>query len=251
MTTGWYGWMMFAGILVTAVIWARAARRDRRLPFIYAMALVGAFAGAKLLYLVAEGWNDIGHPDLWTRWATGKSILGSLLLGYAAVEGAKRWVGYTSPTGDTFAVITPLGVALGRIGCWLHGCCLGHACPAAWYTVPDRSGVARWPAVPLEFAFNALAFAAGLFLSRRRCLSGQLFHVYLMAYGLFRFAHEFARDTPRVLGPFSGYHVAAVAVMALGAVRYSRRQTAALRQGATTESGPPRATVRRTGSGRA
>ena len=44
-----------------------------------------------------------------------------------------------------------------------------------------------------------------------------------MAYGVFRFAHEFVRDTPRVLGPLSGYHLASAALVMLGAWGWGRR----------------------------
>jgi len=47
-------------------------------------------------------------------------------------------------------------------------------------------------------------------------LRNQLFHVYLVTYGAFRFAHEFMRDTPRLWGPFSGYQLFALATLALG-----------------------------------
>jgi phosphatidylglycerol:prolipoprotein diacylglycerol transferase len=53
-----------------------------------------------------------------------------------------------------------------------------------------------------------------------------LFHLYLIAYGIFRFFHEFLRDTPLVVGPFSGYQFAALAVAALGFIGYLRRRKA-------------------------
>jgi phosphatidylglycerol:prolipoprotein diacylglycerol transferase len=70
-----------------------------------------------------------------------------------------------------------------------------------------------------------------LWLRRRRILSGQHFHIYLMAYGAFRFAHEFWRDTPQILGPLSGYQVAALALLVLGAVRFFQRRSAAVAGG--------------------
>ena len=199
-----YGWLRLAGIAVSAFFWMRLARRDDRLLIVYVAALVGAFLGAKLAYLAAEGWRDIGQPDLWLRLATGKSILGALLGGYASVELAKRWVGYRSVTGDWFAMIAPLGIILGRLGCWLHGCCLGSACEPAWFSVRDAKGLERWPAVPVEILFNAVMLISFAVLRRRGYLAGQHFHVYLIAYGLFRFAHEFLRDTPRVVAGRSG-----------------------------------------------
>lgn len=219
-----YGWLMLAGIAVSAFFWTRLARRDDRLLIVYISALVGAFLGAKIAYLLAEGWRDLGQPDQWLRLATGKSILGALLGGYASVELTKRWVGYRSVTGDWFAMIAPLGIILGRVGCWLHGCCLGHVCEPAWFTLRDAKGVARWPAIPMEILFNAVMLAAFFALRRNAKLPGQHFHLYLIAYGLFRFTHEFVRDTPRVALGLSGYQFIALAMVAFGMWAFRRRQ---------------------------
>ena len=115
---------------------------------------------------------------------------------------------------------------LGRLGCLLHGCCLGRECEASWFTVNDAAGVARWPAALVELIFNALMLGVILLLRWRRVLPGQHFHIYLMIYGLFRFAHEFLRATPQIAGPFSGYQFAALGVAALGLVGFVLRRRA-------------------------
>ena len=219
-----YGWLMLIGIIASIFFWSRLARRDDRLLLVYVAALLGAFLGAKVVYLLAEGWIDWSEPDRWRRLLTGKTILGGLLGGYASVEIAKRLVGYRSATGDWFALIVPVGILSGRVGCWLHGCCLGRVCAASWYSLKDAAGVDRWPAVPLEIIFNLLALLAALLLRRQKILPGQHFHLYLIAYGWFRFAHEFFRDTPRVLGPLSGYALAALATAALGMAGFILRR---------------------------
>jgi phosphatidylglycerol:prolipoprotein diacylglycerol transferase len=221
-----YPLLMLAGIIGSGIFWSRLARRDERLIFIYAAALGGAFAGAKLAYLASEGWMHIGLPGMWLALATGKSIVGALLGGYAAVELAKKQCGYREATGDWFATVVPLAVALGRVGCLLHGCCLGIACQPAWYTIRDPFGQARWPAVPVEMGFNLLCAAVFFAMRRKRLLPGQHFHIYLMAYGLFRFGHEFLRDTPRILGGLTGYQIAAAGCFILGLVGYIRRRGA-------------------------
>jgi phosphatidylglycerol---prolipoprotein diacylglyceryl transferase len=215
---------MLAGIFVSILLWSRVAQRDSRLVLIYVAALAGAFFGAKIVYLASEGWLHWHDPNRWIVLATGKSITGALLGGYAAVEGAKRLLHYKTATGDWFAVIAPLGIMLGRVGCILQGCCLGRVCEPSWFTMNDASGAARWPAALVELLFNALMLGVVLLLRRRKVLPGQHFHIYLMAYGLFRFAHEFVRDTPRILGPISGYQVAALAVAMLGAIGFYLRQ---------------------------
>ena len=227
MTIPPYTWLLIAGVVISFFFWKRRARQDKRLVFIYGAALVGAFFGAKIVYLLAEGWLHLGAPDVWLQLAAGKSILGALLGGYVFVELAKRHVGYERTTGDDFALIAPVSIGLGRVGCLLHGCCLGVVCRPEWYALKDSEGVPRWPAVPVELAFNVLAFVFFLFLRRRKFLTGQHFHLYLIGYGLFRFAHEFVRATPRLLGPLSGYQFAALAVAVFGGICFVRRRASA------------------------
>jgi phosphatidylglycerol:prolipoprotein diacylglycerol transferase len=215
---------MLAGIIVSLTVWSRVARRDSRLVLIYIAALAGAFLGAKLVYLAAEGWLHWHDEQRWLILATGKSITGALLGGYLAVEIAKRVVQYRNTTGDWFAVIAPVGIMLGRVGCVLHGCCLGHVCEPSWFTVNDIHGVPRWPAAQVELLFNALALGVVLLLRWRKILPGQHFHLYLIAYGVFRFVHEFWRETPAILGPLTGYQIAAVAMVLLGVVRFISRR---------------------------
>ncbi|NUM54933.1 MAG: prolipoprotein diacylglyceryl transferase [Candidatus Hydrogenedentes bacterium] len=221
---------------MSTVVWTRVLRRDaaagdRRLELIYIAALCGAFVGAKAVYFFAEGWRVFFDPSvtpeqLWLGLLTGKTITGALLGGYISVEAAKKMLGYAKATGDFFAIVAPFGLMLGRIGCYIQGCCLGVEMDRHWYTLSDAHGIDRWPAVPIEFTFNLAMFVVALTLYRRRAFNGQLFHIYLIAYGAFRFAHEFARDIPPLIGPITGYQVASLAILVLGVVRY--RQRAAL-----------------------
>lgn len=215
---------MLAGIVASICFWSRLARRDNRLLVIYVAALIGAFLGAKVVYFFAEGYQHLGASDMWLQLATGKTILGGLLGGYVAVELTKRLVGYAGITGDWFATIVPVAISLGRIGCWLHGCCLGKVCQPSWFTVTDSAGAARWPSVPMEILFNLVMIAALVPLRRAGALPGQHFHLYLIAYGVFRFLHEFLREEPAIVGPITGYQLAALAVAALGTFGFVRRQ---------------------------
>lgn len=209
-----YAWMMSAGILIGALFWHRRAKGNPDLLIIYIGALCGAFMGAKLAYLIAEGWLDVGKPNLWLRWATGKSVLGGLLGGYAGVEWTKHLVGHKQSTGDAFALIMPVGLFLGRLGCLMHGCCQG------------RLGVTglRWPAPQVEAGFQVLMLIVILVLYRRGLLRDRLFFLYLLSYGLFRFAHEFMRDTPKIWLGLSGYQGLALVMATLGACQLWRKR---------------------------
>lgn len=219
-----YRFLMIAAIVVSLTIWLRISRREPKMVAVYFGALLGAFTGAKLVYLAAEGWLFWNSPDRWLIWATGKTVIGALLGGYVGVELAKAIVGYTKPTGDLFAVVVPVGIILGRIGCLLHGCCQGQECAPAWWTLQDVHGVSRWPAVPAEIGFNLITVGSFLIIRRRQILPGQHFHLYLIGYGTFRFLHEFLRATPRISYGLSGYHWASLACMGLGTWGFWRRQ---------------------------
>lgn len=207
---------MLAAILVSAIYWVRVSRSDYRLPIIFIIALAGAFIGAKITYLISEGWLHTGE-NRWIYWLTGKSITGALLGGYISVELGKKLLHYTAVTGDRFALIAPIGIVMGRLGCLTHGCCQGIPCHLP-------GGLTHWPAVPVEILFNLGMIACFLWMRRKQHQTYQHFHIYLLAYGIFRFFHEFLRDTPKVIfHTFSGYQVIALIIIALAVICYRQR----------------------------
>ena len=217
---GGYGVLALGGILITAWLWSRMARRDGRLTLIYFCGLAGAILGAKLAFLLAEGWAY--RHDL-IALLTGRSITGALLGGYAAVEIGKRYLRYPRATGDLFAVVVPIGIAIGRFGCLIDGCCLGRACSPQWWTLEDAHGIARWPSPMVEQLFNVVFLGWVWLAARRGWLPGNRFHVYLIAYGVFRFGHEFLRENVHLIGPIGGYHLIAIALILLGGWRMRAR----------------------------
>lgn len=88
---------------------------------ILAGTILGAAIGSKVLFWFedpAATWAAFsqGHV-LWG----GKTIVGGLLGGLIGVELAKKWAGWKSSTGDDFAYPLLIGIAIGRIGCFLTG----------------------------------------------------------------------------------------------------------------------------------
>jgi len=82
-------------------------------------AILGAAIGSKIL-----GWLEdpmsLVH-SAWVFWPGGKTIVGGLLGGTVAVEFEKRRLGISARTGDLFAIPIALGIAVGRVGCFLGG----------------------------------------------------------------------------------------------------------------------------------
>lgn len=197
-----YSSLLVAGIIIGAVYWIRVSKNDPRLPFIYIGGLVGAFIGAKLAFLFAEGWVYFEHPQRIPILLSGKSIIGALPGGWVGVEIVKKSMGYKAITGDRFATILPIPLILGRIGCLHAGCCTGIKCTFG-----------KWPSVPVEISFQVAALIALWIMRKKSILPGQHFYLYLIAYGLFRFLHEFLRATPK---PFLGLSVYQIIALALG-----------------------------------
>lgn len=222
-----YRWTMLGAIVLSAWLWSRRTKRDPVLMLVYIGAVGGAFAGAKLAWLIAEGADAWASPNRWLLIATGKSVLGGILGGYAGVEFMKKMVGYEQSTGDLFAPIIPLGIALGRVGCMLHGCCAGNPMHASWWTVQDAHGVDRWPSAQIEFVFQLVMFSLLVVLLRRPAWKGRVFYLYLACYGAFRLIHEAVRDTPKWFGWISGYQVMAATILIMGLVQLRRFKPAA------------------------
>ncbi len=208
---------LVAGIAFGAFFWLRQSRHDPALPLIYFGGLAFAFLGAKLAFLFAEGWLHLGHPDRWTIWLSGKSVMGALPGGWLGVEIVKKAIGYRAITGDRFALLIPVPLMLGRIGCLSAGCCGGIPC-----------SFGNWPAVPVEIAFQITALSTLISMNHRGICRGQRFHLYLIGYGIFRALHEFLRSTPKPFWGLSGYQILALAtvVAAWAAFRARRRAEA-------------------------
>jgi phosphatidylglycerol:prolipoprotein diacylglycerol transferase len=153
---------------------------------------IGGALGAKLPFALssAEGWQSS------TAWLSdGKTITTALAMAYLMVELTKLVLGIRVKTGDTFALPLAVALAIGRWGCFFNGCCYGSATDLPW-GVDFGDGVRRHPTQIYESGFH-LGMAALLL----QCLRYGLFRcqqlkLYLIAYGIYRFATEFIRPEP-------------------------------------------------------
>jgi len=175
---------LYAAAYAAGVLVFRWAARRRGLDtdgmrLLMAGGLIGGLLGANATQLLAAG-------------APGKTIEGGILGGFLTVVALKRRLGITRPTGDLFALAVPAGEAVGRLGCFVGGCCYGKITTGA-VAVHDHDAF-RYPAQLYSSLAAALSFAFLFWLDRKHVLpENGLLYVQIGLFCITRFAIEFVR----------------------------------------------------------
>jgi len=173
--------------LGVAAGFALAWRRARGAPVVLAAAAtaVAALAGAHGLFRAMHG----GDGRFWTG---GLASTGGVAAGLAAAWGAARLA--RRPLRELLDALAPsalLALGVGRIGCFLAGCCYGRPSVLPWAVVfPDLGPPARHP---LQLYSAASDLGLVLLLSPRAA-TGTVARRACIGLGLVRFALEFLRD---------------------------------------------------------
>jgi phosphatidylglycerol:prolipoprotein diacylglycerol transferase len=119
-------------------------------------------------------------------------------------------------TGDTFAVPVALAVAIGRLACFVGGCCFGRETSLPWGVVfPAQGPDPRHPTQLYEFAFHLLAAAFLWLCEKRGWFPSQRIKLYILAYLIYRFLSEFLRPEPELWLALTAYQWAALAFIPL------------------------------------
>jgi len=210
----WAYAMLMAASVLTGIVLARRTQQPLGLTGLERLgvglgAFCGAMIGAKLPFVLSD-WEGLLSGRAW--FDNGKTIVFGLVGGYFGVELAKWTMQIRVKTGDSFAVPVAAAIAVGRLACFVGGCCFGTETTLPW-GVDFGDGQPRHPTQLYEFMFH-LAAACGLaWLGRRRLHRGQLIKLYVIGYLSFRFVTEFIRPEPVLWFGLTGYQLAALALV--------------------------------------
>ncbi len=216
-----YGMMLGLSFVFGCALTMAVASRDgydhRVTRRILIFAVAGAVVGARLLFLIVNPdlvdslVSVIGVRDggLVAHGGMLGGILGAAIA--CRVSGVSFW-----RFSDHAAPTLALGLGLTRIGCFLNGCCFGRvtdgwagvcfpaASPAFLHQLDQGmlaagadASVSVHPAQLYASLNGFLGLALLVWLYRRRRFSGQVMLVFLLWYGVTRFALEFIRDDPQ------------------------------------------------------
>jgi phosphatidylglycerol:prolipoprotein diacylglycerol transferase len=134
---------------------------------------------------------------------------------------------------DISSIALALGMGFGRIGCTMAGCCYGipcYHCPfAITFTDPHSAasplGVPLWPTEPMSSIANFTIAGLLYLIYRSKRFDGEVFSLYLIFYGVFRFLIEFVRATPKVYWGFSNNQIISVIMVIAGLILiYAKRR---------------------------
>jgi phosphatidylglycerol:prolipoprotein diacylglycerol transferase len=123
-----FGAFVVLAALAGTLLAARRARKEGLNPdFIYDTAvwiMLGSLIGARLFY-VAEYWGEsvMSVSQILRVWEGGIVLYGAVIGGAFALVLCRLFRPF--PVAATFDVLAPsvaLGVAIGRVGCFLNGC---------------------------------------------------------------------------------------------------------------------------------
>jgi prolipoprotein diacylglyceryltransferase len=180
--------------------------------WVVSAAIAGAAVGSKLLFWLENPALTLAHWRDPFFLLGGKTIVGGLIGAIVGVEIAKARLGVTVRTGDLFAVPIAIGIAIGRIGCFLAGLPDGtYGSPTSLpWGVDFGDGIARHPTQLYESAAMALL---AVLLSRamnRPHRNGDVFRWFMVSYMGFRVLVDAIKPEVRIFLGMSSLQWAAL-----------------------------------------
>ncbi len=200
-----YGVMIaigFAVAIVMSYIRAKAyGLKKEAIIDIALLAMIFGFLGAKLLYVIVEYKAFFANP-MQVLGSEGFVVYGGIIGGVTAamVYCSKKKLSFMS----YFDLAIPAVAAaqgLGRIGCFLAGCCYGCESRFLGVVFPEGgiapAGVPLLPTQLFSSAGDLLIALVLVLYARKSKIKGNVGALYLLLYGIGRFGIEFFRSDAR------------------------------------------------------
>ena len=164
---------------------------------------ISGIAGARLMYILVNPDIFIADPlEMVMLHHGGLVFFGGLLGGLLGSMLFVRKRGLSFPNiADLMAPYVALGQAIGKIGCFLNGCCYGRPTNLPFGIIFPGLPGPRHPAQIYESLCYLALFVFLIFLQRRRQFFGGVFLLYVMLYSTARFFIEYARGDTSTLLP--------------------------------------------------
>jgi phosphatidylglycerol:prolipoprotein diacylglycerol transferase len=199
-----YGLLIAAAFMVGIWIARRRAARNGYDPDVIidlsVIVILVSIIGARLAYVFVR-WDYYQHDllGIFRIWEGGLVQYGGMVAGalvglwFFRRRGVDMWAG-----ADLMAPSLAMGVTIGRLGCFLNGCCYGRVCEHPWGVVFSESSPAgmHFPGAhlhPTQLYESFLAlfiFFVLLAADRRKPFEGFLLWLFVILLSVYRFLIE-------------------------------------------------------------
>jgi len=204
--------------LYLAVRYAKNTGRDPLKIFKVGVITVGAAFISARLFVVLEhfGYYSERPAEIFYYWQHGIASSGAYLGGIVAAIVVSRWFQVRPSTFlDCAAPSVALAICLGRVGCFLNGCCYGRPSTLSWAVSfppgsephdqqlfqgvigPNQAALPLHPTQLYEALFALALFGLLLAYRRRPRRDGELIASLFLFYSCGRFFFEFLRGDDR------------------------------------------------------
>ncbi len=161
-------------------------------------AIFGALFFSRLMAFLENPPLHLGQS--WWALLNNKTIMGGLFGGLLGVEITKKWIGEKHSSGDLFTLPIILGIAIGRVGCFLAGTKeFTYGSETSFFVGMDLGdGLYRHPIALYEifFLIGLFLLIQGLQAGPVSFKSGAYFKGFMVCYFGFRFFMEFLKPNP-------------------------------------------------------
>ncbi|MFB0515783.1 MAG: prolipoprotein diacylglyceryl transferase [Candidatus Neomarinimicrobiota bacterium] len=242
-----YGFMMVVAFITAYILLTRDGKRLGWPPElaqdIVFWAAIGGILGSKIYYLIENIGRGSGEnlAGLWNiiagiftlspqriaegiqNFGAGLVFFGGLIGGTLAVTLVVRrkkmdWLSIA----DVLAPYLIMGYAIGRIGCFLTGCCHGVPSQLPWAVAFPRGAeptiVPVHPTQLYELTLGLAIFGFLYWLRPRAGFAGQVFSLYLILAGTERFFIEFIRTNRHYALGLTGAQFFGIIAVVIGGI---------------------------------
>jgi len=217
-----YAFFVTLALIVGFTFYFLNAKQKKKLNentfFLAVAALVGGALGAKLPIWIYH-FKDLIVSGNVSLFLSGRTVIGGIIGGFVAVKLTKWKLGIKQRMGNQFVPAIWLGIFVGRIGCFLRGCCYGVETRLPW-GVNYGDGLLRHPTQLYESLFAFSMFILSLKFSSKFKEEGRFFDMFLLTYFSFRFMLEFIRMHTRVFLGLTMFQIVCLVVICYVLVKW-------------------------------
>jgi len=194
-----YGAIIALGVFISSALFQKFALQEgytrKEISETIFWVVVWGILGGRILHIFAHFAYYYRYPlDIIKIRNGGLAIQGAIISSFVfLVIYSKTKRMRLFKTIDLFALVAPIGQAIGRIGCFLNGCCYGK--PTDFFT-----GI-KFPLLEQKVHPTQLYYAFCYFLLffillkfyKKKSQDGEILGLYLLSFGIMRYLIDFLR----------------------------------------------------------